>query len=236
MKSVVVKAGGNVLYPRATNRVDREFLGALYLFLQGFLLQWYDRVVLVPGGIGGELFIKWGREEGCTEAELDQIGCSLIGMSAAILNRALLANCEEGKIVCPSPPTDLGSLSRALAQYRLITVGCAIPQALTSDSLAASIAEHASADLKLLKAARPFGGEESFYLNTDQKAISLSKLIQFENSTERVARAGHHPSIDCFCLRIIRRAKLNVTIVLKEEIASWKSGEGISEIEIVHDC
>lgn len=236
MRAVVLKAGGNVIYPRETNRIDVSFLKLLWRFMEQQLLRIYDRVVLVPGGIGGELFIKWGREEGCTEPELDDIGCTLINMSALILNRALRAHFTQDHLVCSTIPRTLESLTSALDNYRIVTAGCAIPHALTSDSLAASIAEHAKADLKLLKHSKPFGGEQSFYENDRADTISLSRLLEYHCSLRAIEVAGHHPSIDYLCLRIIRRAKLPTTVVLKEDIINWTVGKELSEINIHHDC
>jgi hypothetical protein len=48
MKSLVLKAGGNVIYPRESNRIDFDFLRALWRFMEQGLLMSYDRLVLVP--------------------------------------------------------------------------------------------------------------------------------------------------------------------------------------------
>lgn len=235
MRTIVLKAGGNVLYPRESDRVDHSFLLSLCQFVRALLLHTYDRVVLVPGGIGGELFINWGRQEGCTEPELDEIGCALIDMSALIISRALRSNLDSPGLVSPTIPKTLASLSLALDSFRIIVAGCAIPHALTSDSLAASIAEHAGADLKLVKSSKPFGGECTFYEDSTCQTISLAKLLAYHASLTETEKAGHYPSIDYLCLRIIRRAKLSATIILKNSVTDWKPGSEVEEIVINHD-
>lgn len=233
--TLVIKAGGNVLYPRATGQIDSQLLLHFYNFVDQCLLNQFSHVVIVPGGVGGELFIKWGRSQGCTEPELNEIGCRLIDMTAMIVSRGLRQALREKTMICPTVPRTLDSLSTALSQYRVIAAGCAISNAITSDSLAASIAEHAHAEFKLLKSSPPFDGEKSFYTGPDCKAISLSKLQAFCNTHDRTELAGNHPSIDYLCLRIIRRAKLRTTIVLKDQICSWQPGANISEIEVCDD-
>jgi uridylate kinase len=189
----------------------------------------------VPGGIGGDLFLEWGRQEGCTEPELDEIGCALIDISALIISRALRSNLRDRVLVSPTVPKTLDSLNQALEKYKIIVTGCAISHTLTSDSLAASIAEHVSADLKLLKGSKPFGGENSFYEDTANHMISLSKLLEYYASLKEIEKAGHYPSLDYLCLRIIRRAKLPSTIVLKDSVVKWRPGEEVEEIAINHD-
>jgi uridylate kinase len=235
MRMVVLKAGGNVIYPRESNHIDRDFLQSLGRFVELHLLQHYECVVLVPGGIGGELFIKWGRQEGCTEPELDEVGCALIDISALIISRALRSNLSDRGLVSPTVPKTLDSLSQALGKYKIIVAGCAIPHALTSDSLAASIAEHASADLKLVKGSKPFGGESSFYEDAACHTISLARLLAYHASLKEIEKAGHYPSLDYLCLRIIRRAKLPSTIVLKDSVVEWRPGVEVQEIAINHE-
>jgi hypothetical protein len=60
--------------------------------------------------------------------------------------------------------------------------------------------------------------------------------LEYHGSLKDIEVAGHHPSIDYLCLRIIRRAKLRASVVLKQSIAEWSVGEEFSEINIYHDC
>jgi len=233
---MVLKAGGNVLYPRSTNYIDDDFIAALITYMARHLLHRYERLILVPGGVGGELFINWGRRAGCTEPQLDEIGCSLINMSAAILKRTIRKALDDAVTVCPIVPLTLDQLDQVVDQFQIIVAGCAIPHALTSDSLAASMAEHLGADLRIIKSAKPFIEGEGVYLGSEQRILSLSGLLAFHTSLKSTEVAGHHPSIDYLCLRILRRANLNAAIILKSDVVGWKIDAPVLELEILNDC
>jgi uridylate kinase len=235
VRTVVLKAGGNVLNPRDSGLIDGDFLRTLLRFVEVHLLQSYERVVLVPGGIGCELFLQWGRLEGCTEPELDEIGCALINISASIINRAAISNLVDRSVISPTVPKTLDALSQALDKYRLTVAGCAIAHALTSDSLAASIAEHTSADLIFVKNSQPFNGELSFYQDETRSVLKLERMMTYHSSMNEMERAGHHPSLDHLSLRIIRRAHLFCRVLLKDAIVAWRPGKEISGITIHYD-
>lgn len=236
MAALVLKIGGNVVQPRSTNLIDLLFIEKLFDYVDAILVKRYKHIIILPGGIGGELFINWGRQAGCSEVELSAIGCSLINMSAAILNRISRLKLGHRLKVCPYVPLTLTELALSVDQFEVVICGCSIPGAITSDSLGALIAEHTNSDFAMVKNGPPFDGEVSFYTDQTSRTISLSKLISFYSSLAYTELAGRFPSIDYQCLRVIRRSRIPTTIILKKTILDWRDGVLPQPITIQHDC
>ena len=83
-----MRVGGNAVLPRETNRFDRRFLMGV-AGIARTLSSEGRKLVVVPGGIGGQVFIDWARDAGCSEALQNRVGCKLIDLAAEILADAL---------------------------------------------------------------------------------------------------------------------------------------------------
>jgi uridylate kinase len=231
---VVMKVGGNVINPRPANIIDDDFISDFGSYLHEALTAFHRKLVIVPGGVGSALFIKWGRLLRCSEAQLNQIGCDLINLSASILASGLSATVKEHEI-CPIAATTLDSLALCRKHFQVTVCGACVTSAISSDSLAALIAEHTKSRLLLVKNGRPFNSEESFYSDPSLRTISLAKMMNFYHLIGTPEAAGHFASIDYLCMKIIQRSKIPTGVILKQSLMKRDAGQAVDVIEILHD-
>jgi uridylate kinase len=235
MNRIVIKVGGNVLMPRSTDKFDTDFILSLAAFSKALLLNDPQlQIIIVPGGAGGQFFLALGKEAGCSEAELNVFGCALIAMAAKVIARYMESTLGSGLPVCRIVPENLNELESSLKGNRLVVCACCVVGSVTSDSLAALIAEHTNARLKLVKRGVPFRDDESVDVRDRYQPLSLRHLLDLQAKNPQVERSGRYPSIDYLCLRVIQRAHLSASVVLKEDVVRAES-EPLSEICIVHD-
>jgi len=229
---IVIKAGGNAIWPRASNGIDLEFMECLFAFVRHTIHERNEKVVLLPGGVGGQHFIAWARESGCSEAEMNHVGCDLINLAATIISRYFLARSQSLFTTCPVVALAIDDLDMYANSYDLILSGVSMTGGVSSDSLAALAAEHLKAKLIFIKNRYPYEAEHEQFAHEHDNAISLRKISEYIGSKDRSFRAGCHASIDQVCLRVLERAQLDVTLISKKDLAHWHSGNALNMIQI----
>lgn len=233
MKStIVIKAGGNTIWPRGSVHVDLLFVSALCIFLKKLAVEGHNKIVLIPGGVGGQFFIEWARTSGCSEADLNDIGCSLINTAALVMNRTLLGHASTSFKVCPNLPRTFSDVVMYSESYDLVVSGVSLSGAVTSDSLAALMAESINANLIVVKSTFPYADHSNLFHNKTADTISLPHLIDYIHREHAHGKAGHHASFDPLALLIMTRSALQVRLVLKEDIMNSRPGEIVRMIPI----
>lgn len=228
---LTIKIGGNTIWPRGSSNIDVVFLDRLFRYLKEAICP-KEKVILVPGGVGGQVFINWGRESGCSEASLNEVGCHLINISAMILTSFAKTRLAHASKVCPSVAGSPREIDQHLQIFDFVVAGCSVEGAVTSDSLAALIAEHTNSRLMIVKRNTPFHPGTSFYTSEDKSIMSLDKIIEHSMSISMAGRAGHNISIDPICLMILKRSKTPTEILLKDSLLEWESGRILRSISI----
>lgn len=227
---IVVKAGGNAIWPRGAEAVDEQFISALVAFLRK-LVSDGDRVVLVPGGVGGQYLISWARRAGCSEAEMNQVGCTLINTAALIVCRYLRRHHDSDFRACPMVAHSLAEIELYSGSFDVITSGVSLTGAVTSDSLAALLAEHLRAKLLIIKSRYPYESEHMETVEGGNRVISNRILSQYVTRDGIPFHAGHHASLDYVCLRVLARANLDAALLSAGDLLRWRSGD---PLEMLH--
>ena len=228
---IVVKAGGNAIWPRGAEAVDEQFMAALVAFVRQ-LISDGDRVVLVPGGVGGQYFIPWAREVGCSEAEMNHIGCTLINTAALIVRRYFSAHHGSAFRTCPVVAQSLADVELHSESFDLVVSGASSPGAITSDSLAALIAEHLRARLVIIKSGYPYEAERMETTEGNHRVISNRRLSDYITRGGTPFRAGHHASLDYVSLRVVERANLETALLSAGDLLAWRSGAPMHMLHI----
>ena len=229
---ITIKIGGNPVFPRDKDNIDIEFLNIFFEYCQYLCKQKDEKIIIIPGGIGGQVFIEWGQKVGCSEGELNEVGCVLINTSAKILSRMARNFIYSKEDVCPYVALTASDLDTAICKYRVILSGVSMQGAVTSDSLSALVAEHTKSKLFFIKNGRPYPKETSFYDDIDYKNINFYKLSKFIIDHDKKMLAGCHPSIDYMCLKIMERYRCETKILVKKDFFEWNKINEIDGISI----
>lgn len=228
---IVVKAGGNAIWPRGADTVDEPFMTAFVALLR-HLVKDGTRVVLVPGGVGGQYLISWARRAGCSEAEMNHVGCTLIDMAALVLCRYLRRYHDSSFRVCPAVGRSHAEIELYSESFDVLLSGVSLTGAITSDSLAALLAEHLRARLIIVKSRYPYESECLETTEAGDRVISNRVLSEYITRDGIPFQAGHHASLDYVSLRVIARANLEAAILSSGDLLNWRSGESLHMLHV----
>jgi uridylate kinase len=221
--SMVVKLGGNAFVPRGQVSPGPSSLEGIITLLQGVANRG-NKVVLVPGGIGGHFHIEWARSAGCSDALINTIGCQLIDLGSTILadclSRQLLSNA-----VSPIPARTWGELRHSLGIYDVVVCGHIAPGAITSDSLALMIAEGLGWPLLLIKHALPYAEESVDRPSNGIRSVSATAILNRLDSAALVGKPGWHGPIDGWALAKIQRGSGDVWITTSEALKQLNTND-----------
>jgi uridylate kinase len=229
---IVVKAGGNAIWPRTAAGIDRRFLESLLTFVR-YLINQGETVVLVPGGVGGQHFINWARDAGCSDAEMNEVGCTLINAAALILSRYFMKRVGDAFRTCPIVAANYADLQIYSNSHNLVVAGVALPGAVTSDSLAALAAEHLGAKLIIIKSSYPYEAQRLEFAREGKRYISTKAITAHITSNNTPFSAGYHASLDYVCLRVLERARLQAQILSSPDLSAWCAGGPLNMLTIV---
>lgn len=210
-KDLVLKLGGNALMPRGMAIPDQDVLAHLSEYV-GSRIEDRQRSVIVPGGVGGHLFIEWARRNECSDSLMNDVGCRLIDLSALILSEILHET--TGKKSCPQPARTLQELRTFTEQYPAVVSGATAQGAITSDSQAVLIAQALGWEPLLIKRELPFldlAGSQPQAIDVVDLDIKRVRDEVFANAAS--SRPGWHPSIDPLALSIAERHQLPIWIL-----------------------
>ncbi len=204
MRAVVVKLGG-FAFPAKPDVGGLKRYAAVFRRLSG---EGYRLAVVTGGGQLARELIEAARELGANEAL-----CDLLGIWASRLNAALLAI----TLGLPNPldiPSDVFSLTKALASSEAMVVLGGLQPGQSTDAVAVLAAELMGA--KLVVKATDVNGIYTADPKTDPSARKLDKLT-YDEAIELLSRspvrAGTYELLDLLALKLAKRSRVAIRVI-----------------------
>lgn len=230
---IVLRVGGNSLTPRGGFVADYAVLNGL-LFLTQYCANAHIKVVIVPGGVGGHIFIEWARHVGSSDAVINAIGSSLIDLGAQIL--ADYFSRKLTKVDTSSSPKVATSIEELLllsSMFPVVVCGSGIRGAISSDSMALLVASSMEAPVLSIKRTLPFGGI-STVTNPDTQGythrVSLNDIEELIANDDLVGSAGWHHSVDVWAVRMLRRPDASLSFTSADSLKQFPETMRLSEV------
>jgi uridylate kinase len=200
---IVLRIGGSVV----ASPLNAELVGKYAGLLMSLRRSGHEMAVVVGGGVLAREFIKAAKNLGLNEKAQDEIAISVSRVYAQLLLKKL------GESACKSVPLTVQEAAKRLREGKIAVMGGLKP-GMTTDTVAALIAEEINADL-LIKAT----DQEGVYDRDPRKYADATKLehLSFQDLSRVFAgdrhRAGIHQIIDPEAVRILMRKKVRVVVV-----------------------
>ena len=163
--------------------------------------------VVVGGGALARKFIKIAKELGLEEKDQDDVAISVSRIFAQLFLKKL------GNVGCKAVPLTVEDAAECLNKGKIVVMGGLKP-GMTTDTVAAFIAERVGADL-LIKAT----DQEGVYNKDPRKysdAVKLDKL-SFEDLPKVLAenrhKAGIHQILDPEAVKILKRKRVKIFVL-----------------------
>jgi uridylate kinase len=200
---VVLRIGGSVV----ASPINTELISKYAELLKTLKVQGHEVAVVVGGGTLAREFISIAKNLKLDEQAQDEIAISVSRVFAQLFLKKL------GKLSCSSVPSTVGEAADCLGKGKIVVMGGLKP-GMTTDSVAALIAERISADL-LVK-----GTDQDGVYNKDPKkhrdAVKLDHL-SFDDLagvfSESKHKAGIHQIIDPEAVKILKRKRMRLVVV-----------------------
>jgi uridylate kinase len=200
---IVLRIGGSVV----ASPLNAELLGKYAGLLMGLRRSGHEIAVVVGGGVLAREFIKAAKNLGLNEKAQDEIAISVSRVYAQLLLEKL------GESACKNVLLKVREAAKCLREGKIAVMGGLEP-GMTTDTVAALIAEEINADL-LIKAT----DQEGVYDRDPRKYADAAKLehLSFKDLSRVFAedrhKAGIHQIIDPEAVRILMKKKVKVVIV-----------------------
>ena len=220
---VVLRIGGSVV----ASPMDTELIGKYTELLKTLKKQGHEVAVVVGGGSLAREFISIAKDLGLDEQAQDEIAISVSRVFAQLFTEKLDA------LSCSPVPLTVDSAADCLARGKILVMGGLKP-GMTTDSVAALIAERVEADL-LVK-----GTDQDGIYNKDPKkhrgAVKLD-LLSFDELanvfSESEHKAGIHQIIDPEAVKILKRQQVKLIVVngfVPGNILAAVNGESVGTV------
>jgi uridylate kinase len=220
---VVLRIGGSVI----ASPINTELISEYAELLKALKAQGHEVVVVVGGGTLAREFISIANNLGLDEQAQDEIAISISRVFAQLFLKKL------GNLRCIAVPLTVDAAIECLSKWKIVVMGGLKP-GMTTDSVAALIAERISADL-LVK-----GTDQDGVYNKDPKkhrdAVKLDRL-SFDDLacvfSESKHKAGIHQIIDPEAVKILKRARVRLVVVdgfKPENILAAVKGEKVGTV------
>jgi uridylate kinase len=200
---VVLRIGGSVV----ASPINTELISKYVELLKTLEKQGHEVAVVVGGGTLAREFISIAKNLELDEQAQDEIAISVSRVFAQLFLKKL------GKLSCSTVPSTVEEAADCLGKGKIAVMGGLKP-GMTTDSVAALIAERISADL-LVK-----GTDQDGVYNKDPKkhrdAVKLDRL-SFDDLasvfSESKHKAGIHQIIDPEAVKILKRQHVRLVVV-----------------------
>ena len=220
---VVLRIGGSVV----ASPMNTELIGKYTELLKTLKKQGHEVAVVVGGGSLAREFISIAKDLGLDEQAQDEIAISVSRVFAQLFTEKLDA------LSCSPVPLTVDSAADCLARGKILVMGGLKP-GMTTDSVAALIAERVEADL-LVK-----GTDQDGIYNKDPKkhrgAVKLD-LLSFDELanvfSESEHKAGIHQIIDPEAVKILKRQQVKLIVVngfVPGNILAAVNGESVGTV------
>ena len=229
---LVIRIGGNSITPRGSLTPDYEVLNGL-LALTEYCATLGKTVIITCGAMGGHLFLQWARDVKCSDALVNELGCTLLDVGSQILADHFTRSLVPRNIACcPRPATSISDLLSLKSIFSVIMCGAAIRGAISSDSLAILVGEATGNPVLSVKrqlpfqaSARPSGGRVDC---TTQ--VQLSAIQDLINGDSLLEGAGWHHSLDIWALRLLRRPRIQLSFTDAESVKRFPITKALAAV------
>ncbi len=200
---IVLRIGGSVI----ASPIDPDLMTEYADLLKTLKKQGHEVAVVVGGGALARDLISVAKSLKLNEKAQDEIAISVSRIFAQLFLKKL------GKMSCENVPLRIEDAVKSLSQGKIVVMGGLKP-GMTTDTVAALIAERVEADL-LIKAT----DQEGVYDKDPKKHEDAVKLdhLKFERLSRVCAedkhRAGIHQVIDPEAVRILNRRSVKVIVL-----------------------
>jgi uridylate kinase len=200
---IVIRLGGSVV----ATPVNVKLLGEYAEILKKLKAQGHTLAVVVGGGALAREFIKIAKELGLPEKDQDDLAISVSRLYAQLFAKML------GAGACQKTPISVEEVAECLKTGKIAVLGGLKP-GMTTDTVAAMVAERISADM-LVKAT----DQEGIYTKdpkTHPDAVKLDR-VSFEELPKFLAenkhRAGIHQILDPEAVKILKARRIKVHVL-----------------------
>jgi uridylate kinase len=220
---IVVRIGGSVV----ASPVNTEIMCKYADIMKAIKRQGHDVAVILGGGALAREFIMIAKNLGLDMTGQDEIAISCSRLFAQLFLKKL------GEAGCSKVAMTLDDAARCLSEGKIVVMGGLKP-GITTDTVAALVAERVNADL-LVK-----GTDQNGVYNKDPRkypdAVKLDRL-SIDDLTkvfdENVHKAGIHQIIDPEAIKVLKRNRLKLIVVngfSPENILASIEGENVGTI------
>ena len=200
---IVLRIGGSVVASPVNPALIIKYIDVLKKLKR----RGHKVAVVVGGGALARKFIKTAKELGLEEKDQDDVAISVSRIFAQLFLKKL------GNVGCKTVPLTVEDAAECLNKGKIVVMGGLKP-GMTTDTVAALIAEHVGADL-LIKAT----DQEGVYNKDPRKysdAVKLDKL-SFEDLPKVLAenrhKAGIHQILDPEAVKILKRKRVKIFVL-----------------------
>ena len=210
---VVIRIGGSVV----ASPINTELISKYTEVLKNLKKQSHEIAVVVGGGTLAREFIAIAKSLSLNEQAQDEIAIAISRVFAQLFTKKL------AELSCGVVPVTVEEAADGLRKGKIAVMGGLKP-GMTTDSVAALIAEHIQADL-LVK-----GTDQDGVYDKDPRkhgdAVKLDRL-SFD------ATAGIHQIIDPEAVKILKRRRMRLVVVngfAAENILAAVNGESVGTV------
>jgi len=200
---IVLRIGGSVVASPINPVLINEYAD----LLKELKNQGHEVAVVVGGGTLAREFIQTAKNMELNETAQDEVAVSVSRIFAQLFLKKL------GKVGCRSVPLTIEEAVKCLREGRIAVMGGLKP-GMTTDTVAALIAERINADL-LIKGTN----QEGVYDKDPEKHTGAVKLerLSFEELSKVFAedkhKAGIHQVLDPEAVKVLKRRRIRVAVV-----------------------
>ena len=200
---IVMRIGGSVV----ASPINPALISRYIELLKDLKMQGHELAVVVGGGALARDFIKVAKNLGLGERAQDDVAISVSRIFAQLFLKKL------GELGCEAIPLTVEDAVKCLRDGKVAVMG-GLKSGMTTDTVAALIAEKVNADL-VIKAT----DQEGIYDKDPRKhadAVML-KHLSFEELSNVFAedkhKAGIHQILDPEAVKILKRKRVRVVVV-----------------------
>lgn len=200
---IIIRLGGSVVATPTNISLIKKYVE----ILKELNAKRHQLVVVVGGGALAREFIKIAKELGLDEKDQDELAISVSRLFAQIFIKTL------GEVSCEKVPLTVEEAAHCLEIGKIAVLGGLKP-GMTTDTVAALIAEHINAEM-LVKAT----DQEGVYDKDPRKHSDAVKLdrLKFEELAQVLAekkhRAGIHQILDPEAVKLLQAKRIKVLVL-----------------------
>ncbi len=220
---VVLRIGGSVV----ASPVNAELMSKYAEIVRALKEQGHEVAVVVGGGSLAREFIAIAKKLGLNEQAQDEVAISVSRLFAQLFLKKL------GEMSCSKVALTLDDAAECLGEGKIMFMGGLKP-GITTDAVAALVAEHVKADL-LVKGT----DQDGVYDKDPRKHADAVKLdrLSFDDLPrifeENTHKAGMHQIIDPEAVKVLKRERVKLIVVngfKPENILAAVQGEKVGTV------